>query len=394
MDNFRKKLDYILKHNLFIQTVFRKTGSLVMQILGKFIKTDNNLVLLSGHGRKYNDSPRAIFEYMIKDPKYKHLTFVWALEEPEKVKIPRCKKVKADSLSYFITALKAKYWITCVNIERSLKFKKKNTIYLNTWHGVAINEMGNAVKGRKDFDWSYIDYVCYSGEYEKQIIIRDFNAKEKNMLPSGLPRNDELYHVSKDKIKKIRKKLEIPEDKKIILYAPTWRDSTDFGESYQLIPPINWEKWRNELSDQYVVLLRTHAYTTKLMGVEFNDFIRDCSSYPNVNHLLMAADVMISDYSSIIFDYAILGKPILCFGYDYEQYSKYRGFYFDLDKELPSGIIRDEKNLLRHIRKMNYEKECEKTRRFRDKFINYGGQATEICVRNVFKEVEGVDKEC
>ena len=389
MDHFRKRIDYILKHNLFIQTVFRKMGSLVMKLLGKFVKTDENLVLLSAHGRKYNDSPRTIFEYMIKNPKYKNLKFVWALEEPGEVKIPKCKKVKADSLSYFITALKAKYWITCVNIERSLKFKKKNTIYLNTWHGVAINEMGNAVKGRKDFDWSYIDYVCYSGEYEKNIILRDFNAKEKSLIPSGLPRNDELYHVKKDKIKKIREKLGIPDGKKIILYAPTWRDSTDFGESYSLLPPINWKKWKKSLGDKYIVLLRTHAYTTDLMGVEFNDFVKDCSTYPCVNHLLIVSDILISDYSSIIFDYSILGKPILCFGYDYDEYVKHRGFYFDLNKELPSGIIKDEENLLKMILQMNYSLECKKTRDFRDKFINYGGNATEMCVNKIFGEVEG-----
>ena len=80
------------------------------------------------------------------------------------------------------------------------------------------------------------------------------------------------------------------------------------------------------MGDEYIFFLRTHPYTTKLMNVEFNDFLRDFSQYPNINELLIIADILISDYSSIIYDYAVLEKPLLCFGYDYDEYKKKRGF--------------------------------------------------------------------
>lgn len=386
MSGIRKKIDYILKHNIVIQIIYKKVMSAFFRFIGLFVKTDDKLILFSGHGRKYNDSPRAIFEYMITHEQYKDFKYVWALEEPDKVEIAKCTKIKVDTMKYFITALKAKYWVTCVNIERGLNFKKKNTVFLNTWHGVSINEVGNAVSGRKDFDCSNVDIFCYSGEFEKNIIIRDFNTREESMLPSGLPRNDELYHIKKEDIIKLREKLNIPQDKKVVLYAPTWRESNDNGSSYKIAPPIDWNKWEKELGDEHIVLLRTHAYTNKLMGVKFNDFVRDFSLYPKVNDLLVVADIIISDYSSIIFDYSVLGRPIICFGYDYDEYTKRRGFYFDLNKELPSGIIKSEEEVLKKIKYMDYEAECKKTIQLRDKYINYGGSATQMCVERLIEK--------
>ena len=154
MHGFRARLDYILKHNRIINSFFRSTLSAVMKTLGVFIPIDKKMILFSGHGRKYNDSPRAIYEYMIAHDEYKDYTYVWALEDPDNVDIPGpALKIKADTFEYFKTSLKAKYWITCVNIERSLKYKKKDCVYLNTWHGVAFNCIGNAAGGRNDYDF-------------------------------------------------------------------------------------------------------------------------------------------------------------------------------------------------------------------------------------------------
>ena len=127
--------------------------------------------------------------------------------------------------------------------------------------------------------------------------------------------------------------------KKVILYAPTWRESTDGGASCDLKPPIDLDKWKERLGKDCVVFIRAHVNTREMLGIKYDDVIRNGSDYPAVNDLLMMADFLISDYSSIIMDYCILGRPIVCFGYDYEEYNKARGgFYFDLDKEIPSGV--------------------------------------------------------
>jgi CDP-glycerol glycerophosphotransferase len=343
------------------------------------------MVLFSALGRRYNDSPKAIYEYMITQARFKDYKFVWTLEDLASEIPGHPTKVKADSFQYFKTTLKARYWITSVNIERSLRYKKKDCVYLNTWHGVSLNAVGNGVPGRNDFDFSHLNFFCYESDWNKRLLMQSFNAPEHIMLASGLPRNDALYHVTVDKIQELKKNLDLPLDKKIILYAPTWRDSDDQGKTYSLKPPIHLEKWEERLRDDYVLLFRTHHYTTKLLGVQFNDFVRDYSSYPTINDLFMVSDLLISDYSSCITDYSILERPIICFGYDYDTYSKQRGLNIDFQTAMPSGIQRTEEEVLDHILTMDVEKECRKTREMlKNKFTYIGGHATEICVNAVF----------
>lgn len=388
MSGFRARLDYALKHNKVVNRLFNVTASTALKVTGFFTPMDEKLVLFSAHSRKYNDSPRALYEYMISHSEFKDYRIVWALEDPDNVAIPgNAIKIKADTPKYFITALKAKYWITCVNIERSLHFKKKGCRYLNTWHGLSINHCGNAVPGRKDFDFSNIDYMCYESEYHKEILIRDFLCREEAMIPTGLPRNDTLYKTTSEEIVALKRKMGLPLDKKILLYTPTWRDSTDMGKTYAIKPPLTVEHWEEELKDDYVMLLRTHAYTTKLLGIEFNDFVRNMSPYPNINDLFKVADVLISDYSSCIADFSILERPIICFGYDYEEYCKVRGLYINMETDMPSGVKRTEDEVIEHIKTMNYVEECKKTKEMiKNRFTYIGGHATEICLQKLFEK--------
>lgn len=387
MNGLRARLDYILKHNYLIYRIFNLCVSSVLKIIGIFISTDKKMVIFSGQARKYNDSSRSLYEYMLAHPeKYGQYQCVWALEDPEHVDIPGNPiKIKADTMEYFKMTLRAKYWITCVNIERSLHYKKKGCRYLNTWHGTPFKHIGNDAGGRKDFDFGSVDYFCYASEYEKEIYKRAFRTRDESMIPTGLPRNDELYRVTPQEIKNIKERLGLPLDKKIILYAPTWRDSTDNGKTYAIKPPIDAKRWEKELKDGYIVLFRMHTYTNKLLGLEFNDTLRDYSAYPNVNDLFKVADILISDYSASMADYAILERPVLCFTYDYEQYREERGLYVDYATDMPSGILRTEDDVLNYIMMMDYEAECEKTRvMIKEKLIHLGGNATELCLEKLF----------
>lgn len=379
------KLEHFIKHNSVVQNLYRYGMSAVFQIWGRLIKIDDNLVLMNGHSYKYNDSPRAIYKKMHELGLTKKYRVVWALNEPDKVDIPGCKKIKMDTLEYFKTAMRAKYWISCVNIERALHFKKKEQIYLNTWHGAAINICGNGVSNRNDFHWGYINYFCVCGRYDEVNFGRDLELNPASFLRIGLPRNDILYHVSKEFQKKIQKKLQLPKEKIYILYAPTWRDSEDGGTSYQIAPPIDWKRWKEELGEDYIVMLRTHPYTTKLMNIQFDDFILDYTDYPEVNDLLIAADILISDYSSINLDYCIMGKPMICFGYDYDDYKKTRGFYYDLEAEMPNGVMKTQEEVIRHLKSFNYEADAERTIAFKNRHCEYGnGNATIKCINTVF----------
>lgn len=369
--------------------MFHWSVSLFMKVWRMFLPYDKELVIFSGLSRKYNDSPRAIYEYMLANPdKYSKYKCVWALETPHSTDIPGNPiKVKADSLQYFKYTLMAGYWITSVNIERSLNYKRKKCKYLNTWHGTPIKHVGNDAVGRKDYDFGNIDLFCCASAYEKEIFMRAFKVRENAMIATGLPRNDELYRVTNEEIISIKLRLGIPLDKKIILYAPTWRDSNDKGRTYVIKPPIDIETWTERLKDDYVVLFRTHAYTTKVLGITFNQHVLNYSDYPAINDLFKISDILISDYSASIIDFSILERPIITFAYDYESYKSERGLYLDYVNDMPSGILRTEEEVLDYILNMDYKDECNKTKvMIKERMLEVGGDATKACTELLFNK--------
>lgn len=383
----KQKLVYLLKHNPLIQRVYQYTMSVVFQTIGLFVPVDPDLVLfVSFMGTKYNDSPRAISEYLERDERYAHLHRVWALEKPQD--FPALETVKIDTPRYFLTALRAKYWVTNTNIERGLHFKKKNQIYLNTWHGVALKTIGNDCPGRSDYDFGNINYMCVSGAHDERVFASAFRVKPESCLRCGMPRNDRLYRATAEEKQRLRLALGIPDGKKVILYAPTWRDSTDGGRSYALKPPIHFDAWKQELGADFVVLFRAHHMTTKVLNVQFNDFVRDCSDYPDINDLMIAADLLITDYSAVAFDYSILQRPILIFAYDYADYIAERGTYFDMAEVYPSEIYQDEEGLLNALRSLDLERASARTAAFSKQFMEHGGSATQACVEALFGERE------
>ena len=376
----RNKISYILKHNFFFQKLYIIIMSLVFKFIGLFIRTDNELILfVSFSGKKYGDSPKVIYDLMQNDLDFKKYRKIWAFEDPNAY--PEINSVKIDTLKYFITAIKAKYWITDTNIERGLHFKKKNTLYLNTWHGTAMKKIGNDSNNRREYNFNNIDYFTVQGEYDEFVFKSALGISEKSILKCGLPRNDVLWNADKTKYQNIREKLFLHYDKTVILYAPTWRDSKDNGKTYSLDLPIDFNKWKDKLGDNYIVLFRSHILTTDVTGINESNFVIDVSDYEDVNDLLIVSDILITDYSSIAFDYAILNRPILCYAYDYLEYIKHSGLYFDLNKKLPSEIIKTEDELIERILNLDFIEEREKTLRFRKEFVNYGGNAATECIK-------------
>ena len=258
---------------------------------------------------------------------------------------------------------------------------------MNTWHGAPIKFGGNDAVGRQDYDFSSVDVYSYASEFELNISKHSLGYRDDACIPYGPPRNDELYHTTTEEIENIKKKLGLPSDKKLILYAPTWRDSDDGGKTYAMRPPLDMAKVEAALKDEYVLIMRTHQYTNKLLGVEFNDFCRDFCSYPVVNDLLKISDILISDYSAIIADFSIFERPILCFAYDYEEFKSTRGLYLDYEKDMPSGILRTDDEVIKYIQEMDFEEESHKTKvLLKEKLAKYGGHATEACLDKLFEQ--------
>ncbi len=374
------KIAWLIKHVPFIQWLYQKTMSFTFRIMGLFIPMDDKLVLLSSYGGdQFSDSPKVLFEAMKADSRFTDFHYIWAFGDPAKYDVSGADKVRIDTLPYFKSALRAKIWITNVNIERGLHFKKRLQIYLNTWHGTGPKKGGNAVKGRKDYDFSYVDIVCVDGKYARDEMVNWFNAKDENLLYSGRPREDELLTFDESTTKYVCEKLNIPEGKKVLLYMPTWREYGNIE--------LNTELWETQLSDEYVMLVRAHHFAKKGIPISNKQFWTDVSAYPNVNELYWIADVLISDYSSAFFDFGLLGKPMVCFGYDYEKYEAGNGFLMDLKNEFPSGIKRTEQEVIAFIRSMDYKVESIRCKAYVDGYVKHPGSATQMCIDRIYEKL-------
>ena len=385
----KQKLIYQIKHHPVIRAAYEKLGSAALSSYGKTQEIDENLVLIVANtGKNFSGSPYAIFQYMQKHKEYDRFHVVWAFNHPENFQGEFLNMVQMDSPEYVTTALQAKYWITDNNIERSLNFKNPKTKYLNTWHGVALKTIGNDDKFSGTFDYSDIDYLCVSCEHDKRVYTTALNASPDCFLECGMPRNDSLFGVSEADRFDLRMKLDIPVNKKVILFAPTWRDSINGGDTFDLDIPVHFDKWREALGDDYMIMFRAHDRTSKLMNVEFNDFVVNYSTYEPLNDLMIAADILVTDYSSICFDWSLLEKPFICFGYDWEQYKAERGVYFDAEEVYYGGVLRTEEEVIDRILNMDYPEEVAGVRKLRDEFMTYSKpNAAEICVKALFGDV-------
>lgn len=375
----KNKIKNFLKYNKLIYALYYYIVSFLINILKVFIRTDEKLILFNSFaGRKYDDSPKEIFTMMRKDNRFKDYKLVWAFDDPKSHIINCAETIKTDTFSYFIKSLKAKVWITNSSSERGLNFKGKQTIYLNTWHGTPLKKMGtDLIKSNNSFksrSKNKVDFMNCQSEYEREIFSRVFNIPKSNFLPFGLPRNDILINYSENYRRNIRENLKIPADKKVILYAPTFREYSRDKNDITLNIPIDINKWEKNLSKDYILLFRAHYEVSKHMKIEDNSFVRDMTNYESLNNLMIASDILISDYSSIFFDYSLMNKPMIHFTYDYDTYLSNRGLYFDIRKYLSGSYSAEQ--VMELIMCLDYEEEIKKTIKFKDEFLNYYGEST------------------
>lgn len=386
----KKYLFYIVKYVRWIYSLYYYLGTFFLKVLKLFVKPNDKLILfISFGGKKFDDSPKSIYDALLKDKRFDSYNIVWAFNNPEKYKISRGKKIKTDTLNYFITALKARIWITNSSVERGLSFKGKHTFYFNTWHGTPLKKMGiDIASTNKSFvgkGKSNYDIFTAQGEYEANIFSRVFNIKQENMKIIGLPRNDVFSSYSTEYRDEIKKQLDIPLDKKVILYAPTFREyESNGGMERVLSVPMQIEKWKKELSDKYVLLFRAHYEVAKSMDVIDDSFIRNMSNYPSLEDLMIVSDMLISDYSSMFFDYSIMHKPMLCFAYDYEKYSNERGMYFDIREYIPTATNEDD---LITLIKNTCVLENIFAKRFQERFVTEYGNASNKALNIIAKEL-------
>lgn len=376
----------------------------------KYKMDDETILFEAFGGRNYTCSPKAIYEKMLSMPQFKNFKFVWAFLDTDIHDVKEDKRttiVKSKSKEYYKYCSIAKYWIVNSIMEESLT-KKKGQVYVQCWHGTPIKKLRcdievdgsvlntiKEIRKRNDIDAKRFDYFISPSKYCTEKFISAFNLKKLNkeniIIEEGYPRNDFLFNKTQKDITLIKEKLKIPINKKVIFYLPTFRDNqhtSGIGYTYEL--QIDFDRLRKAIGDEYVVLFSPHYFIANSIDLsKYEGFVINVARYDEINELYLVSDIIMTDYSSVFFDFANLKRPIVFYMYDYDLYqSRLRDFYISLD-ELPGPITRTQEELEKCI--INIETEFPKyERKYEDfnKKYNYldDGNASERVIKEIFKE--------
>ena len=319
------------------------------------LKLSNSILFESFQGKVIGDNPYAIFEEVLsRNPSFELLFTVGS-----KTQAPEgAKGVRHGSIAWLKALASSKVLVNNTNFPGFFR-KRPGQVYIQTWHGTPLKRLGRDIVDvvptgsylrMMDREASYWDYLVSPSAYCSEIFPSTFGYKG-NILETGYPRNDILInHASKRDL--IRRSLGIADGQQVVLYAPTWRDS-------QRTATGNWKPVNflpGSLGDNVTVLFRGHTNTHSAHTAEVARGTIDVTNYKNVAELYLAADVLVTDYSSSMFDFSVTGKPMIFLAPDFDDYVAKRGFYFDFEQLAPGPILRDSSFLRKALESIDSQK--------------------------------------
>ena len=240
-------------------------------------------------------------------------------------------------------------WIVTNEWLRRRYVKKPFQTVLQTWHGSMYKRIGMDRGGGGFLHGGHSDraraeranwdmFISQNGDTTPiiQQAYEFHGAEASAVLEIGYPRNDELTAIDAARVALIRERIGIPADRRVIMYAPTWRES---GQNVELLSLV---KLAREAGEGFTFLQRGHVRTLEEGETVASDAVIDVSTYPQINELYMVSDLLATDYSSMMFDYSVTGRPMLFYTPDIEEYTdpKVRGAYFDLEEVAPGPVVR------------------------------------------------------
>ncbi|GLB46932.1 teichoic acid biosynthesis protein F [Philodulcilactobacillus myokoensis] len=375
------------------------------ELLFKHLSVNPRVIIYESFlGRNYSDSPKYIYKYIQKHYPGKFLNVWVAANDQIKKDLknePNTIVVNRFGFKYMYYLATSKYQV--FNMRQPKWFDKKNgTKFIETWHGTPLKhlvfDMDNVASATSLYKQIFYhqsrqwDYLVTANQFSANVFSHAFMYPKDHMLKSGYPRNDILNNPNRDRIaRKIKIKLGIPLDKKVILYAPTWRDDQYFSAgNYKFQLKLDIAKLKRALGNDYVMVLRTHYFITNHLDTSsFGDFVYNESDYDDIAELYLISDLLITDYSSVFFDYSILKRPILYYVYDYSKYAGVlRGFYLNMEKDLPGPLLKTSDEVLNAIQNIDQIKDKYKDRyhQFNQRFSAWDdGHATERVVHAMLK---------
>jgi CDP-glycerol glycerophosphotransferase len=354
------------------------------------------VVFESHMGKQFSDSPRAIYEELVRRGYRGHITWSYDTSTdgfPQDVHL-----VKRLSWRYFLALARAEYWVDNQGFP-GVVTKPSRVTYLQTWHGTALKHLGfdmpsikrSGVTQQRHLQrmidrW---DYLCIRSPYDERSIADAYRSTAKR-LPYGLPRNDVLLRTPAPDTSATRKALGLGtgDSRRILLYAPTFRQVD--GKHQRFSMPFSLTRFQHELGDRFVLLVRAHYLDHISIAPELQGSVIDASGIHDVADLYPLADALITDYSSVMFDYCLLQRPIVIFGHDYDEYAgEERGTYFDLRTKSPGPFVETEEDLFETLRRLDEvsEHHAVALQAFREEFGLYDdGQAARRVVDAVFQD--------
>ncbi|MEK5382107.1 CDP-glycerol glycerophosphotransferase family protein [Niallia sp. FSL W8-0635] len=372
----------------------------IFKLVGYFPVKKNTIVFESFLGKQYSCNPRAIYEYIQNN--HSEFKTYWSVD-PRYLKNFDGKSlhvVPRFSIKWLFIMARAEFWVSNSRLPLWIP-KSRHTTYLQTWHGTPLKKLAadmdevympetNTKMYKRNFlyearNW---DYLISPNAYSSEIFKSAFRFN-KNMIESGYPRNDILQkNHSQEELDKMKEKFSIPLDKKVLLYAPTWRDDQFYKKGkYKFDLELDLHKLRKELEDEYIVILRMHYLVAENFDLSpYKGFAFDFSNYEDIRELYLISDMLITDYSSVFFDYGNLKRPIIFFVYDIETYrDKLRGFYFDFEKTAPGPLVKTTEEIIESVHMLKDSVSSQKFNDFYNKFCYLeDGNATRRVVNEVF----------
>ncbi len=362
----------------------------------KNMKVQDDIILFECMlGRNYSGNPKGIYEEMVRQGLDKKYQIFWIFEDPDRMEIiGNAKKIKRNRLEHLKYLCKAKVWVFDTR-QPNYVVKRPETVYIQTWHGTPLKKLGldmddvqmagnKGIENYKANFWTNSrrwDYLIAQNQYSSDIFRNCFDFR-KNMLDIGYPRNDTLIHNNnKEYIDKLKEKHGIPKNKKVVLYAPTWRDNQSMGRGKYIFNPfLNFDVLKRNVEDEYVFILKYHyLIASELDWSRMEGFIYDIKE--DIQELYLMADMLMTDYSSVMFDYSILKRPMIFYTYDLDAYCDNRGFYFDFLAEAPGPFVKNTEELIGVLKNHDFGQYKERYDAFNEKYNSWDdGRASEKVV--------------
>lgn len=376
-----------------------KVLNIFLRILYLFPIKNNRIICINFNGKGYGESPKYIVEELLKNKN--DFEIFWSVNDIKDTSLPKeIKKIKFKSFKFFLVLYTSKIIINDVRFGLFFN-KRKNQVYIQTWHGClplkkiennAVGKLSHYYEAIMKHDSRITDVMVSNSDFFDWLCKNAF-LYNGPILKVGCPKDDFLINENKLEIKeKVCRKFKIDTDSVLVLYLPTFRNNYDCNPY-----DINFSELKKIIQEKYnlkcEIVIKLHPLAIDKYKFENEDEVVNANMYSDIQQLLLAGDIIITDYSSVMFDGLIANKTVILYAKDMNNYGKERGYYFEFE-ELPFHIAKNNTELMRIVKENDLNDMKKNYISFKKKvgLIEKGTASTEVS-KYIIDIINGVDNE-